>query len=333
MGASVETAVSPGWAPGTWSIVIFSSRETPPVLLSTIEAAAIAAGRRQTTIDVMVNGGSKLADKVAESVGAREPAKNLIIRVWHLALTDKAHAWNRYVQDIWPGSDFAFFVDGYAHVKPDALALIAEGMAAFPKALAGSGVPSVGRSAKAQRERMLREGGAHGNLYTLRGETMARLRASGFHLPLGLYYTDPLLQSALCFDLDPSRNSWDWGRIFVHPAATWTFRPLDWRRPADLLAHSRRLVRQAQAKLERMAYGYHFAVQRAAPGTLPLTTAEMVAAWRTACPSQARRTILLDPLLLLGLRRLRKISEGLTVTSPPRLVTQSPPADAQRSPS
>jgi hypothetical protein len=310
-----------------WSIAILSSRESPEVLAATIEAAVAAIGDRAATLDVMINGSAALAEATGRYATTRSAAHTakLVIRVWYIAKNDKSNAWNCYLYDIWPGGDPAFFVDGYARVQPDALQLIADGLAGAPTALAGSAVPTVGRSAKALREQMLREGGAHGNLYALRATTMARLRTSGFRLPLGLYYTDPLLQSAICFDLDPARRDWDWSRIFVHPRATWTFRPLDWRRPSDLWTHLKRTVRQAQGQLEAMAYNYHYVTRRAAPETLPETAARMVSVWRAARPGQARQALLRNPMLLLGLHRLRRMESKLSGTlQSPRLVGQWP---------
>lgn len=307
-----------------WSIAIFSSRETPDVLCGALQAVEGAVGQHVATLDVMVNGNAALAEATSQQLLQRaHTATRLRTRVWFLEASDKSHAWNRFVHSIWSGGDPTFFIDGYARIRSDALELIAKGLSGAPGALAGSGVPTVGRSAKTIREQMLREGGAHGNLYALRAATMDRLRGSKFRLPLGLYRTDPLLTSAICFDLEPRRADWDWSRIFVHPAATWDFRPLDWRRPADLLAYLKRLVRHSQGELEKMAYKHHFVTRRASPESLPETAAQMVSAWRNACPREARKAIMRKPMLLLGLRRLQR----LRTPSPedePRLIGQYP---------
>src|SRR6185312_11556792 len=140
-----------------WSIAIFSSRETSDVLCGALQAVEAAVSQRVATLDVMVNGNSALAEAVSQRLlqGAHA-APRLRTRVWFLDASDKSHAWNRYVHDIWPGGDPTFFIDGYARIRPDALELIAEGLSGAPGALAGSGVPTVGRSAKAIREQMLR---------------------------------------------------------------------------------------------------------------------------------------------------------------------------------
>jgi hypothetical protein len=292
-----------------WSIAVFSSREKPDVLGATVRAIEAAVGQRSATLDVMVNGNRPLAESVGHRVvhGGHTPTR-LKIRVWYLQAGDKSHAWNCFIHDIWPGGDPTFFIDGYAQVHTDALSLIAEGLAGAPDALAASGVPTVGRSAKALREEMLRVGGAHGNLYALREATMARLRSSKFRLPLGLYRTDPLLTSALCFGLEPQRAEWKWSRIFVHPTASWDFTPLDWRRPSDALAYFKRFARHSQGELEKMAYKHHFVTRRASPESLPDTSARLVQDWRSACPSEFRAAIMRRPILLLGLQRLRRLT-------------------------
>jgi hypothetical protein len=307
-----------------WSIAIFSSRETPDVLWGALQAVEVAVDQRAATLDVMVNGNATLAESVSQRLLQNvHTAPRLRTRVWFLETSDKSHAWNRFIHDIWSGGDPTFFIDGYAHVRSNALELLAQGLSSTPGALAASGVPTVGRSAKALREQMLRGGGAHGNLFALRAATVVRLRTSNFRLPLGLYRTDALLTSVICFDLEPGRADWDWSRIFVHPEATWGFRPLDWRRPGDLLAYFKRLVRHSQGELEKMAYKHHFVTRGASPESLPATSAEMVSAWRNACPREARKAIMQRPRLLLGLRRLQR----LRLSSPqdePRLIGQYP---------
>jgi len=307
-----------------WSIAVFSSRETPDVLCRTVQAIEAAVDQRIATLDVMVNGNSALAEVVRQRVlDGSHTAARLRTRVWYLETKDKSHAWNCFVHNIWSGGDPTFFVDGYAHVHADALELVAQGLAAAPGALAGSGVPTVGRSARSLREEMSRVGGAHGNLFALRGTVLMRLRASKFRLHLALYRTDALLTSAICFNLEPQQAEWDGSRIFVHPTASWDFRPLDWRRPVDLLAYLKRFARRSQGELEKMAYKHHFVSRRASIESLPETAAEMVSAWRNACSRESRKAIMRNPMLLLGLRKLRR-SKASRPQDVPRLVGQYP---------
>lgn len=306
-----------------WTVAILSSREAPAVLAATAEAAVRAVGGQDAVIDIVVNGNAELAASMAALLPALPLAAAPLacVRLWELPLGDKAHAWNSYLHAIWPDSDLAFFLDGYVAPRPDAFALIAEGLRGAPGAIAATGVPSVGRTARQMRDRLLREGGLHGNLHALRGETMRRFRDAGFRLPLGLYRTDALLNSSMSFNLDPARHEWDRHRVLVHPEASWTLRPLSWYRPRDLLAHLRRMLRQGQGELEKRAFGDHLANRRLRPEGLPGTAVEMVAGWLRDSPDAARQFLARSPLLRLAARRLlARPRDWAAAREPPRLV-------------
>lgn len=283
-----------------WSVAVLTSRETPETLAETVRAALLACQGRRATVDVVVNGNRTLA----EAASGFATSASITLRVWDVPLGDKAHAWTHYLRDLWPGAGFAFFIDGYAAVRPDALEMIEAAIIASPIALAGTGVPSLGRSAAALREEMTRTGGLHGNLYALKGEVMRALRDGGFRLPLGLYRTDPLLTSTLCFNLDPAANPWNWKHTAVAPDATWSFRPLAWYRPRDLLTHLRRMRRQYQGELERHAYSHHLAVLKRRPEDLPDTAARMVEEWMRVAPEDAEARFRRNPLLRFSARKL-----------------------------
>lgn len=306
-----------------WTVAILSSRETAPRLAATIQAALRAIGGRDAVIDVVVNGNRPLTDAVSPLLQTLPlaTAPSATVRLWDLALGDKAHAWNSYVHDIWPGGELAFFLDGYVAVRPDAMALVAEGLAGAPHAIAATGMPTVGRSARKIQEKLRREGGTHGNFHALRGETMHRLREAGFRMPLGLYRTDALLNSVLSLNLDPARHGWDPSRVLVHPTATWDFEPLAWHRPADLLAQLRRVLRQQRGELEKQAFGHHLTELRRPPAELAATNAGMIAAWLTALPDGGRGLFRSSPILRLAARRLiEEQRDWSAAQEPPRLV-------------
>lgn len=306
-----------------WTVAILSSREAPPRLAATIEAALRAVGGREAVIDVVVNGNRPLVEAVLPLLRALPlgTAPGATVRLWELPFGDKAHAWNSYLHSIWPGGDPAFFVDGYVAVRPDAMALVAEGLDQTPHAIAATGMPSVGRSARKLQEKLRREGGTHGNFHALRGETMARLRESGFRLPLGLYRTDALINSVLSLNLDPARHEWDPSRVLVHPTATWDFEPLAWHRPRDLLAQLRRVLRQLRGELEKQAFGHYLIVLRHPPAALASTTAGMVTAWLAALPDGGRSLFRSRPMLRLAARRLiEEQRDWSAAQEPPRLV-------------
>lgn len=280
-----------------------------------------------TTIDLILNGNRELADSVSSHLEtlSRDVAKRerTLTRIWYIPVADKAHAWNLYIHDILPSSEIAFFLDGYAQVMPDSLKLIREAFDATPKALAASAVPTTGRSSRSQTALMLREGGLHGSLYALRGSFAAKLRATGFRLPLGLYRTDGVLGAAISFDLDPAKNDWDSRRIFVHPTATWKIRPSSWTNPSDIRSHLKKMVRQAQGVLENLAVREHMAVQKKTPQSLPRINADLVGSWIRANPRSAIRVFLKNPLCVVAALKLRRTRDWSPASVPALLVTQA----------
>lgn len=285
-----------------WSVAIFTARETPEVLAETVAAAAVACADVPSTIDIIVNGNRALAQTMAARLeGARLSGPRL--RVWFIALADKSHAWNQYLETIAPESDVVFFVDGYACLAPDSLRLIENAFADQPEAWAASGVPTVGRSAKRLRGRMQTEGGMHGNLYALRGSVVALLRSRVVRLPLAIYRNDSLLGAIMCFSADPGAHRWNAKRIAIVTAATWTNETLHWARWSSVVAQWKRIQRQAQGVLEIAAVRQHLALDRLPPESLPRTAAELVARWRAAHPDEAL-ALLRHPLRRRAARQL-----------------------------
>jgi len=307
-----------------WSVAIFSSRETVQTLISTIDALLKAANDVATVVDVMINGNRELADEAGRHIETLQPVgrPRTIIRVWYIQVADKAHAWNQYVHDILPSSDVVFFVDGYVQVMPDALKLISDGFNDAPKALAASGVPTIGRSAGMQTELMLREGGIHGNLYAVRRDFVGQLRSTDFRLPLGIYRTDGVLGAVICFALDPAKNDWDSARIFVHPRATWKIRPSSFLSLADVRSHFKKVMRQAQGVLENLAVRQHMAIEKKTPQSLPRTTTELIEIWIASNPAMAFKAMLRNPLCLIAARRIRRVRDWSEASVPAHLVAQ-----------
>ncbi len=308
-----------------WSVAIFTSREDIATLSATVNAMLIASAcAEQVTVDVVVNGNRELADQAVVLANQRHAASgNVRMRIWYVALGDKSHAWNEYVHRIWPESELAFFVDGYAQVFPDAFSLISAAMKAAPHAMAGTGVPSMGFSARAMASRMRREGGIYGNLYAVRGDVMQILRSRGFHLLLGMYRTDSLLNASICFGLDPERFHWDSSRIVVERRASWSFRPLRFWRPADIRSYLKRILRQAQGEIITEAIKQHLAVKRKPPETLPITVAELVQTWLAALPRRAHTLLRLHPLYRIAIRCLQEPRDWSLAAKAPVLMAAS----------
>lgn len=310
-----------------WSIALFAARETPAVLAASVRAAMAACAGRTATVDVLINGNAELADAFAK-LAADWSQDGCTLRVWSIAAPDKAHTWNEYVHRIWDTGGIAFFIDGYAQVRRDALAAMERRLAATPSALGATGVPSCGRSAARLREQMLREGGIHGNLYAVSPEGMLAIRAAGFRLPLGLYRTDPLLSSVLKFRLDPATHTWEHGRVAVEPDATWDVAGISRLTIGNLSGQFKRMLRQAQGDLENRAAREHLAVKRLAPQLLPATARDLITGWLDAQPAQARALFMKRPLCLYAARKARKARDWSSTRVAPALVLTRAAASA-----
>jgi len=272
-----------------WALVIFACRETLPQLRQTLDAALVSASAC-AVIHVLVNGNLTLANALAGNLDQRPPgsAKEnsaLAIQVWSIPLGDKANAWNQYIHQIWAGEAIAFFIDGYVRLNADAVESLGSAVEANALALGGTGVPTMGRSAKALRENMIINTGFHGNFCCLKGETIRQMRDTQIRLPVGLYRTDSLMGAFLCYGLDPGRHVWEDFRIHVHPTASWQIDPARWWRVRDVRAYLKRYFRQMRGKIENAAFADHLANRRCSPATLPATAREMVLEWERQCPA------------------------------------------------
>jgi hypothetical protein len=291
----------------SWSIAIFAARESISTLTACVNAVVRACAGKAAVIDVLVNGNRALAEQAKQlSLMDMPEGDNVAIRVWFLPVADKAHTWNEFVHRIWSSSEIVYFIDGYAEVRPDALAFMEAGLGAAPDALGITGVPTLGRSADRLRRLLLQEGGIHGNLYAIRDEVIASLKECGFRMPRGLYRTDSLIGAVLMFRLNPAKYGWDTTGLIAQPQATWSVRRTDWWSLKDIQAWYRRKLRQAQGILENRAISTHLSVKRGSPQTLPRTVNELVDKWIDAYPRSARSVFLKHPLTLYAVRQLRR---------------------------
>ncbi|HZF79782.1 MAG TPA: hypothetical protein VEZ89_08325 [Rubrivivax sp.] len=269
---------------------IYAARETPAVLLQTVMCALRGAAElNNAVVDVLVNGNPSLADELAASAAllAMVPA-SVRLRIWSFSVGDKAFTWSEYVHRIAPQATTSVFVDGYARVGPGAFASLEKTLAASPSALAVTGVPRYGRSARRLAEEMRAEGGLHGNLYALGSRAMAQLQSLNFRLPLGLYRTDSALGAALTLGLGLLEREWrPLERIALDENAAWEVDTLRWYRPADLRTWMRRRRRQSQGALENAALNQWYVKDRLPLESLPGTSAELIARWAAAAPEES----------------------------------------------
>jgi hypothetical protein len=310
--------------PAPWSVAIFTARESIGTLTCCVKAAVAACAGREATVEILVNGNRALADEAAQLLASIAAPPGVAVRVWFIALGDKAHTWNEYVYRISKEGCLAFFVDGYAEVRPDAFRLIEEALAVNGEALAVSAVPSSGRTAAALRAHMLREGGIHGNLYALRAAAMQDLRKAEFRLPLGLYRTDPMMGAVLMYRFDPATYKWDAKAIHVHPDATWDVHQGPVWTFSNMMVLWRRKLRQAQGDLENRAVREHLSIQKRPPRELPNTTRELVGNWIASRGSEARKLMIFNPLAFYAAGKLDNQQRDWSGTAtPPELLATS----------
>jgi hypothetical protein len=303
-----------------WSVAIFAARESTETLCQCIRAALAASRGHNASIDVLINGNRELALDVGTHDWVGAAGGDGQVRIWSIAVGDKAHAWNEYLHRIWPTGTTAFFIDGYAQVKPDALHALGERLAENDATLGATGVPTCGRSAPRLREQMLKTGGLHGNLHAIRAEAMASMRASAFRLPLGLYRTDSLIGAVLMFGLDPSNNKWDPRRVAVAANASWHVDGLEDITWNNIRTQGRRVLRQAQGDLENRAAREHLAVKRRAPSAMPRTARQLVNDWMEEHPKQARSLFFKRPLCLHAAHKLKAERDWSEAWTAPELV-------------
>ncbi len=305
-----------------WSVAVFSSRETVAELLVSIQAV-LAATRKPSLIDLLINGNESLARNFCEHIDSiRGGKKGSVVRVWDIALGDKANAWNQYVHVLWPAGKIVFFLDGYVRPDPDSLSFLEAGMQSAPEALGATGIPRSGKSAIKLRKQMLEKGGIHGNMYCLSGETMANIKRKSFHLPLGIYRTDSILGAALKFNLDPANNEWDPARIQVNPDSGWDTKPKRWWRLSDIKSHMKRVFLQSRGDLENRAFRHSFAIKKASLAELPETAAEMVLNWAKSCPDDVDLIIRRNVFSRWALKKFKQPRDWGAAKSVPQLICE-----------
>jgi hypothetical protein len=306
-----------------WVVTVFSSRESASQLQKAVLSCRAACGAYSAVIDVIINGNAGLATELCKNLASSILVKNPgpAIKVWHIALGDKAHAWNTYIHDLWPGGSATFFVDGYVEVYENSFEKLAAALATHPHARAATGMNVMGRSADRDAKFQIEISGINGNLYCLSREAVLQVREKGFRLPLGIYRTDPTLESCLKFDFDPSANAWNKDRVMVMTDVTYKRPVLSPWKSADWIVHWRRMVRQAQGDVEQQALKTFFATDKKCPPELPKTVEDLLRQWIGRFPGRWRRMVLTNPLRLLAVRRACQPRDWAQSFIPPALIS------------
>lgn len=150
----------------------------------------------------------------------------------------KARSWNRFVfETIESFSPVHIFVDGDAVVAPgsiEALAAVLE----VRHVNAASALPLNGRRAARYQAEMRRQHGLFGDLYALKGDFLARMKAAGIRLPDDLIGDDGLIAALAKTDLR-DESHWDDTRMAVVEGAGFYCEPVG---PFTLALQHRRMV-------------------------------------------------------------------------------------------
>ena len=306
---------------------VYSSRESWDVLARTVDSAMLALAPMGGVLDLVINGNDALALQAAAGVLDRVGtfAQGTRCRVWNIALGDKANAWNQYLHHIAQPADLYVFIDGYARAAPASFGELARALETRSEALASTGLPTSGWSARTLAARLRKEGGLHGNLYALTPETVRQLRALEYRLPLGIYRTDPTLGAALSFGLGLHPREWQpKRRLAVAENARWETSALRWWRVADWRTHAKRLVLQGQGWLETAAVKNHYAEQQLPFESLPNTVRALVQGWMSGNPEQASQ-LLRDRRARLAWKRLQVDRDWGMAVLPPRMLLDISP--------
>lgn len=306
------------------AIAITAARESVATLTDVVRATVVAAGPN-SCIDVLVNGNRELATGLAAKLGdtALEGEPGTQLNIWYLAFGDKAQTLNVIFHTLRRNAHLFYFLDGYAQPRRDAFTILENALNDDSDALAATGVPSLGRSAKQQSLAMQRTGGLHGNLFALPQSTMNEIRERGFRLPMGLYRVDSLIGAVLNFKFDPARYPWKPARIVVAPEATWTFTPLSVWNLRDLQTHLKRVWRQNTGVLENMAIKDHLVRQCRGAEQLPATAPELVLNWWHGRHGPSLLQRLRNPLWELAIRKFNKPRDWSDAPKPPLRIYSS----------
>lgn len=234
---------------------IFVSRDD----LATVQRAvrsAIAALPGGSRVDLMVNGNESLALKLKQT-GSRPIGGRCEISVWNIACADKGNAWNQHIHTVVPNNWDTFYADSYVRIDGYSIEAMCKTLRSQEAVLGTSAVPSIGRSAIAQRQVMANDGGFHGNLCALSSRAVATLRQRCIKVPLGMYRVDSAMGAFLSYGLANLERKWSpQTYVPVTFEATWACDSKKIYRVDDWVSWWHRRKRQARGDIENAAMKY-----------------------------------------------------------------------------
>lgn len=223
-------------------------------------------------IDVIVNGSSDDTAEIARGVARDHP--NVRVHDWPEG--GKSRSWNRYVfEEVEAFVGTHVFADGDAEVAPGSLAALAAALEAHPRAHAASALPLNGRGAARYRAEVEAEHGLFGDLYALRGDFLARMKARGLRLPVDLIGDDGLIGALAKTDLGPLAQ-WEEARVVPCPGAGFLCEPASLARPWTLRHQYRRMINYSLRHFQNRMITASLAD---GPEALPVRMGDLYPAW------------------------------------------------------
>ncbi|MBK7646012.1 MAG: hypothetical protein IPJ12_02250 [Betaproteobacteria bacterium] len=241
---------------------------------------AILAIPDDSIIDIVINGNESNVERFVERLALVKIYRPIEIYVWSIKLADKGNAWNTHIHKIWRDNGLdVVYIDGYVRVDPSSIDSICRSML-LPEALGSSGLPSIGKSAKAIRKEMLKNGGFHGNFCGISHRAMKVIKTKDIRIPIGMYRVDSIMGAFLSFGLDNVTNPWLPKKyIPIAIDATWHVDEKRWFRVKDILAFFKRKRRQAKGIIENAALKYHLVILKIPLNELPRHINQIISRW------------------------------------------------------
>ncbi|WP_426955499.1 glycosyltransferase [Muricoccus radiodurans] len=235
-------------SPPRVSVAVFAYNEERTIT-ACLDALGALTGEAALTVHVLANG---CTDGTEAVLRAYRP-QGFTLQPAIIARGDKANAWNTYVHELAPhDAALHVFTDGDMTAAPGSIAGFLERFSAEPEANGCAALPISGRSRDKFREKLVQRREMAGNLYALRGSTVAAFRETGVRLPFGMFGEDGLVTALVKHDLDLRRPRNDRrvtattaGGFAYPPLSPWSLR--DWR-----IYRNRRMryaVRRQQAEM------------------------------------------------------------------------------------
>ena len=192
---------------------------------------------------VMANGCTDRTSEIVLEYARTQPLVHLV----DIALGDKCNAWNVFIHETVPAHcpdrEVYIFMNGDATVVPGSFAAMLRALRSNPRAHAAAAVPVSGRNVERDRTDILDNRRFVGNLYSLRGSFVDRIRQLSLRIPLGLEGDDGLIGALTKWDLAPEVNSFDDERVVPCADAAFAFEPISPFRLADWSIYWKRAVR------------------------------------------------------------------------------------------